>query len=77
MNNLYTQLIAIHPQPHRAVAKLTVKKAQGYLAQTTAGKQPIALKGNGYEIGQTVFYDTQTAQILETAPDLSVIDIPV
>ena len=76
MSQLYDQLTALHPQPHRAIAKLLVKKAQGYLAQTSS-KQPIALKGAGYEIGQTVFYNTQNAQILEAAPDLSVQDIPV
>ena len=75
--DLYAQLIALYPQPHRAVAKITAQSSGGYTARTTAGNNPVPLKGTGYSAGQTVFYDTQTGQILETAPDLAVADIAV
>lgn len=77
MLNLYAQLTALYPQPIRAVAKITAEQTGGYLARTTAGNSPLFLKGTGYTVGQTVFYDTKTGQILETAPDLVVVDLAV
>lgn len=77
MLDLYAQLIALYPQPIRAVAKITAEQTGGYLARITAGNKQLSLKGTGYTVGQTVFYDTQTGQILETAPDLVVVDLVV
>lgn len=74
--NLLQQFQAIFKNETRSVAKITATQAGGYLGQTTA-KNPVTLKGAGYTVGQTVFYDTQTGQILEVAPDLELVELSV
>lgn len=74
--NLLQQLTAIFPAQNRAVAKITQAHTIGYTAQTSAGNDVI-LKGNGYQVGDHVFYDINSSQILDKAPDLPLIELIV
>lgn len=76
--NLLQQFNAIFKREKRAVAKLVVQNPDGsWEARTSSGNQPIRLTGQGYEVGQNVFYDVPTRQILETAPNVQVIELQV
>lgn len=75
--NILQQFQSVLGREHRAVAKITGLTPTGYMAETTSGHQPVALIGSGYKVGQTVFYDTTTRKVLESAPDLEVVDLVV
>lgn len=75
--NILQQFQAVLGREHRAVAKITGLTPTGYMAETTSGHQPVALVGTGYKVGQVVFYDMVTRRILESAPDLEVVDLVV
>lgn len=67
---------AVFNAQHRQVAKITAKTATGYAARTHAG-ETVMLKGSGYDVGANVFYDAYTAEILDGAPDLRVVELRV
>lgn len=76
--NVLQQFNAIFKREKRAVAKLVVQNPDGsWEARTSSGNQPIRLTGQGYEVGQNVFYDVPTHKILDTAPSVVVIDMEV
>lgn len=76
--NVLQQFQAIFKREKRAVAKLVVQNPDGtWEARTSSGNQPIRLTGTGYEVGQTVFYDVPTRKILETAPNVVVIEMDI
>ncbi len=76
--NVLQQFNAIFKREKRAVAKLVVQNPDGsWEARTSSGNQPIRLIGQGYTVGQTVFYDVITRKILEVAPDVIVVDLIV
>lgn len=76
--NFLQQFQAIFQREKRAVAKLVVQNQDGtWEARTSSGNAPIRLTGVGYEVGQNVFYDMSTRRILETAPNIQVIELQV
>ena len=75
--NYLQQFTAIFPSEHRAVARLVRATDNGYIGETTNGKNAVKLVGTGYEVGQTVFYDAYTGRMLEVAPDLVVVELAI
>lgn len=76
--NFLQQFQAIFNRERRGVAKLVVQNLDGtWEARTSSGNAPIRLTGQGYEVGQNVFYDMTTRRILETAPNIQVIELQV
>lgn len=76
--NTYQQFGALFKPSQRGVAKIIADKRDGsYLAQTTQAQNEILLHGNGFQAGQTVYYDVSNGRILGVAPDLEVQDMPV
>lgn len=76
--NIYQQFNQLFKQSQRGTAKIIADKHDGsYLAQTTQAKNEIVLHGNGFQAGQTVYYDVGNGQIMGVAPDLEVQDIAV
>lgn len=75
--NFLQQFEAVFNRSHPAVAKLKSRQGGAWLAHTINGNHPVLLFGDGYEAGQTVFYDQNTGRIIETAPDLPVADVQV
>ncbi|PID63440.1 MAG: hypothetical protein CR974_01995 [Gammaproteobacteria bacterium] len=65
-------------EPHRAVATINATRSNGYLATTTAGDKLIltAPQGN-YAVGDSVFYDIKSRQILGKSPATNWTDIYV
>lgn len=76
--NVLQQFRDVFKQEKRAVARLVVQQSNDtWQGETSSGKQLVVLVGTGYKVGQTVFYDMTTRRILETAPDLEVVDLVV
>lgn len=76
--NIYQQFNQLFQSSPRSVAKIITDKGDGsYLAQTTQAQNEILLHGNGFQAGQTVYYDVGNGQIIGVAPDLEVQDIAV
>lgn len=76
--NILKTLQSVFPQPNRQAAKITKIRADGALEATTLfGGHSVVLRGSGYTVGASVFYDANTGQILETAPDVKVVEIRV
>ncbi|WII91776.1 hypothetical protein [Kingella negevensis] len=74
--NLLQQFNAIFKNETRSVAKITVKTETGYIAQTQSGNE-VRLRGSSYNVGDNVFYERSTGAILETAPDLPLVELRV
>lgn len=74
--NLLNQFDAIFKRETRSIAKITVKTATAYMGKTSAGNL-VQLRGNGFSVGDNVFYDRETGDILETAPNLDVVELVV
>lgn len=76
--NILKTLQSVFPQPNRQAAKITKIRADGALEATTLfGGHSVVLRGSGYAVGASVFYDVNTGQILDTAPDVKVVEIRV
>lgn len=76
--NLLKQLNAIFPKPMRSVAKITDIRSDGTIeAETLFGKNQVLLRGGGYAVGQSVFYDVKTGQILEKSPNVGLIEMDI
>ena len=74
--NLLQQFDSIFKRQTRAVAKIVAAEGTGYAAQTAAGN-PVRLRGAGYKAGDSVFYERSTGEILETAPQLDLVELEV
>ena len=74
--NLFTQFNALFKRQTRSIAKITRQNGINYIAQTDAGNE-ITLSGNGYSVGDKVYYDRQTGRILDTAPNLEMVELVV
>ena len=78
MMNLLQQFQAVFRSEKRSVARLVVQNPDSsWEARTSSGNQPIRLTGQGYTVGQMVFYDIITHKILEIAPDVVVVELVV
>lgn len=76
--NLFKQLNALFPKPTRSVAKITHIRSDGTIeAETVFGKHKVLLRGQGYAVGQSVFYDAKTGRVLETAPNVGLVEMDV
>lgn len=76
--NIYQQFNHLFKATQRGTAKIITDNRDGsYLAQTTQAKNEILLYGNGFQAGQTVYYDVGNGVVLGIAPDLEVQDIAV
>lgn len=76
--NLLRQFNALFPKPTRSVAKITHIRTDGTIeAETLFGKNQVLLRGSGYAVGQSVFYDAKTGQVLENAPNVGLIEIDI
>ncbi|WP_314343152.1 hypothetical protein [Simonsiella muelleri] len=78
MSNILKMLRLVFPQPNRQAAKIMKIRADGLLdAETLFGGHSVVLRGSGYVVGASVFYDAKTGRILENAPDVKVVEIRV
>lgn len=76
--NILKTLQSVFPQPNRQAAKITKIRADGALeAITLFGGYSVLLRGSGFAVGASVFYDAKTGRILENAPDVKVVEIRV
>lgn len=76
--NILKTLQSVFPQPNRQAAKITKIRADGAVeAVTLFGGHSVVLRGLGYVVGASVFYDAKTGQVLEAAPDVKVVEIRV
>ncbi|MCG7655951.1 hypothetical protein [Wielerella bovis] len=76
--NLFKQLNVLFAKPTRSVAKITHIRSDGTLeAETVFGKNQVLLRGQGFAVGQSVFYDTKTGQVLESAPNVGLVEMDV
>lgn len=76
--NLFKQLNALFAKPTRSVGKITRIRTDGTIeAETVFGKHKVLLRGHGYVVGQSVFYDAKTGQVLETAPNVGLVEMDV
>ena len=74
--NLLQQFDNLFKRQTRAVAKITAAEGTGYAAETAAGN-PVRLRGAGYKAGDSVFYERSTGEILETGPQLDLVELEV
>ena len=75
--NYLQQFQSVFRAQKRGVAKLIVQhRADSWQGQTAAGVV-VQLTGAGYTAGQIVFYDVYSGRILETAPDVQVVELKV
>lgn len=65
--NLLAQFNAIFKRENRFVAKIIAQDGTRYQGQTASGGQ-IWLYGTGAKVGDCVFFDTHSGQILGQAP---------
>ena len=76
--NILKTLQSVFPQQNRQAAKITKIRADGVLeAITLFGGYSVLLRGSGFAVGTSVFYDAKTGRILENAPDVKVVEIRV
>ncbi|WP_314343114.1 hypothetical protein [Simonsiella muelleri] len=76
--NILKTLQSVFPQQNRQAAKITKIRADGAVeAVTLFGGHSVVLRGSGYVVGASVFYDAKTGRILENAPDVKVVEIRV
>lgn len=78
MSNILKTLRSVFPQPNRQVAKIVKIRADGLLdAETLFGGHSVVLRGSGFAVGATVFYDANSGVVLESAPDVDIVEIRV
>ena len=78
MSNILKTLRLVFPQPNRQAAKIMKIRADGLLdAETLFGGHSVLLRGSGFAVGASVFYDAKMGRILENAPDVKVVEIRV
>lgn len=76
--NLLRQFNALFPKPTRSVAQITHIRTDGtVVAQTLFGKHTVVLRGSGFAVGQKVFYDAKTGQVLENAPNVDLVEMDI
>jgi hypothetical protein len=74
--NYLAQFQAVFNQELKSVAKITqIINDNQYWGETN--HIAVKLYGKGYAVGQTVFYNAKTGEILETAPDLDMVELVV
>lgn len=77
MTNIAKDFEHFFKREHRSIATITADNGSGNYQADIQGGSALILKGTGVSVGDKVFYDVKTRQIIEKAPNVTWLDVPV